>query len=137
MRYVLLAAAAVTLLFLIIGVSDPASRSPDPPADPWFQEQVVNNPLPVIVDFYADWCGPCKIVSSQLARIEQEFDNRLAVVKVDVVERPELAEHYNVAGLPMILLMERGQVKAVQMGAGEYDDLRKLVERHFELSTGG
>jgi thioredoxin 1 len=107
----------------------------DPPDDAWFQEAVVNSPLPVLVDFTATWCGPCKRLEPLLVRLEEEYSGRLEVVKVDADENPHLVKHYNVPGYPTLMVVVQGQVVDSSIGLVDYERLQKLVTPH--LAAGG
>ncbi|SFI64649.1 thioredoxin family protein [Planctomicrobium piriforme] len=115
------------------GVSTMSSSSA--PEDEWFKKEVVNSKLPVIVDFTATWCGPCKAMKKDLDKLEQEFVGKFKVVPVDIDERPEISDHYNVDGVPTLLILKRGKVVAkrdgVDGGSDTYEGLKQFVTRHL------
>jgi thioredoxin 1 len=97
-----------------------------------FEKAVLNSPLPVLVDFWAPWCGPCKLVAPSLDRIAQEYAGRLVVAKVNTDEDTQWAMRYQVSGIPTLLFISNGQVVEQQVGALSYANLRQLVERFLE-----
>ena len=82
-----------------------------------FDAEVLQSTEPVIVDFYADWCGPCKMIAPALEEIASELAGRGKVVKVNVDEQPGLAQRYNVQSLPTLLYFQHGEVVNQTIGA--------------------
>ena len=82
----------------------------------------------VLVDFWAQWCGPCKQISPMVDILAEEFTERLVVVKVDIDQHPELAARYNVMSIPTLLFLDGGHEKGRLVGARSMNELRKLVE---------
>ncbi len=85
------------------------------------------SPLPVFVDFWAEWCGPCKSLAPAVQQLAKEFAGRLTVVKVNVDQQPETAARFQVQGIPALLLFERGELKWRTAGALPYAQLRHEV----------
>lgn len=82
-----------------------------------FDAEVLKSAVPVIVDFYADWCGPCKMISPALEEIASELTGRVKVAKVNVDEESALAQRYNVQSLPTLLYFQNGELVNQQIGA--------------------
>ena len=82
-----------------------------------FRHDVLESDLPVLVDFWADWCQPCKAMVPVLEAIAAKYQGRVRVVKVDVDANPELGMRYGVRGLPTLMLFENGKVKGMRSGA--------------------
>ena len=82
-----------------------------------FQADVLDNPKPVMVDFWAEWCGPCRMVSPILDEIATEYKDKIDIVKVNVDEEPELAMKYGVTGIPMMAVFQGGVVAKQMVGA--------------------
>lgn len=92
-----------------------------------FQADVLDSPLPVLVDFYADWCHPCKAMVPVLEAISAKFEGRVTVVKVDLDANPEIGIKFGVRGLPTLMLFENGKVKAMRAGAAPAADVEALL----------
>jgi thioredoxin 2 len=82
-----------------------------------FEQVVVNSTLPVLLDLWAAWCGPCRIVEPGVRQAAQTYAGALKAVKVNVDEAPGLARRYDVQSIPMILMLRRGEVQRTQVGA--------------------
>ncbi|GED41679.1 thioredoxin [Cobetia marina] len=82
-----------------------------------FESVVLESEQPVLVDFWASWCGPCKTVAPTLESLAEEYEGRLKIVKVDVDEASELASRFGVRGVPTLMLFLSGNVEASKVGA--------------------
>jgi thioredoxin 1 len=85
--------------------------------DAEFQAKVLQSPLPVVVDFWATWCSPCRAIAPTLDRMAVELDGRLIVAKVDVDENPAFAQQFGVQGIPTLLMIHRGKEVGRVVGA--------------------
>ena len=94
-----------------------------------FAQRVLNAEHPVVVDFYADWCGPCKMLSPVLDQLEDEFDD-FEFVKVNIEENPELAEEFEVFSIPNVCIFKDGQVADRSVGFASPDDMRDFIRRN-------
>ncbi len=91
-------------------------------------EQLVNESAnPVFVDFYADWCAPCRSIAPSIQRLAGEFGGKLTVVKIDVDKQPAAAARYQVQGVPALLLFRNGTVAWRSSGAMPYESIRSEV----------
>ena len=93
-----------------------------------FEQEVLNSDVPVIVDFWAEWCVPCKMIHPILEEIAQAYEDKLKVVQVNVDEDGDIASDYNIISIPTLLLFKHGIVANQQVGAGS----RKAIEDLFE-----
>jgi thioredoxin len=85
--------------------------------DATFEAEVLNSPTPVLVDFWAAWCGPCRAIAPAVDEIASEYQGKLKVVKLDVDQYGEVSGRYNVLGIPTLLLFKGGQVVEKMVGA--------------------
>ena len=82
-----------------------------------FQADVLSNPKPVLVDFWAEWCGPCRMVSPILDEISVEYADKISIVKVNVDNEPALAEKYGITGIPALQVFKAGELVKSMVGA--------------------
>ena len=92
-----------------------------------FDEKVLNATKPVLVDFFATWCGPCKMMSPVIDELADELAGQVDVFKIDVDDNPEVAQRYGVMSIPTIIVFENGQVKNQTMGAQPKGALMELL----------
>ncbi len=92
-----------------------------------FEQEVLNSPVPVLVDFWAPWCGPCKMMGPVLEEIAAELDGKAKVCKVNVDDNPELAEKYGIMSIPNFIAFKGGQVAGQQVGAVPKDAILKML----------
>jgi thioredoxin 1 len=108
--------------------------------DTEFEKSVLQSELPVIVDFWAPWCGPCKMVAPVLDKLAKENSGKLLIAKVNTDENPEWASRYGVQGIPTMLLVWNGKIIHRQVGALPEKILRDVVAQFMEVvkePTGG
>jgi thioredoxin 2 len=94
-------------------------------------------PVPVLLDLWATWCGPCRMVSPALERLAQAYAGRIKLVKVDVDRAPGLSRRFDVRSVPTLLVLDRGRVVARQSGAAPEQALRRWLEEALSATTGG
>ncbi|MBI2005957.1 MAG: thioredoxin [Nitrosopumilaceae archaeon] len=97
-----------------------------------WETTVMNSSHPVFVDFWAEWCGPCRMVSPVVEELANEFEGKVNFVKVNVDEANELASKYNVFSIPTLAIFNKGQIIAQQVGAASKDSYKKMIERALE-----
>lgn len=94
-----------------------------------FQAQVLDAPLPVLVDFWAEWCGPCRTIAPVLESLASEWQGRILVAKVNVDHCPDLASRYGVSGIPTLILFEGGEPLERLQGAMPKETIRAKLEQ--------
>ncbi len=101
--------------------------------DAAFEQTVLKSPVPVIVDFWAPWCGPCKMVAPILEKLAKELAGKVVIAKVNTDENPEWASKYGVQGIPTMLFVAGGKVVHRQVGALPERMLRDVVSQFMEV----
>jgi thioredoxin 1 len=103
-------------------------------SDEAFEKVVLQSDLPVVVDFWAPWCGPCKMIAPILDKIAEEYAGRLIVAKVNTDEYSKWASEYNVQGIPNMLFFADGKVVHQQMGALPEPMLRNVIDQFLNVA---
>lgn len=98
--------------------------------DNWDSE-VVNSDLPVLVDFWAEWCGPCRAIAPVIDELASEYDGKLKVAKVDVDKNPQLAGTFGIRSIPTLLIFKGGNVVEQMVGASSKADLVEKLTPHL------
>ena len=93
-----------------------------------FEQEVLDSANPVFVDFWAEWCGPCRAVSPAVEELSKDYDGRVDFVKVNVDQNNELAQKYNVFSIPTLAIFSNGQVIAQKSGASPKESIRTYID---------
>ena len=94
-----------------------------------FAHEVNQAETPVLVDFWAEWCGPCKMIAPTLNELADEYKGRVKIGKVDVTENPALAASYQINGIPALLMFKKGEVIEQIAGARSKKDFKAMIDR--------
>jgi thioredoxin 1 len=96
--------------------------------DASFSDDVLNSDKPVLVDFWADWCGPCKMIAPALEEISEELADKVTIAKVDIMENTDTASQYGVQSIPLMVLFKDGKPVAQKLGAAPKSQLKGWLE---------
>ena len=100
-----------------------------------FKSEVLESSQPVLVDFWAEWCGPCKMIGPTIEELAVEFDGKAKVAKVNVDEQPKLAQQYGVRSIPTLLFFRDGKVAEQLVGAAQKDTLAEKLNNLIAVAS--
>lgn len=100
--------------------------------DAEFEEEVVNSSIPVLVDFWAEWCGPCKQIAPALEELAKEMDGKIKIVKINVDENTKVPTEYRIQAIPTLMLFKNGEMVDRQMGALPKSKIESWVKSSIE-----
>ena len=100
-------------------------------SDDSFDEEVLQSDLPVLVDFWADWCGPCKMIAPILDEISDEYDGRLKVTKLNIDDNPNTPPKFGIRGIPTLMMYKGGEVEATKVGAVSKSQLTAFIDSNI------
>lgn len=92
-----------------------------------FESEVINSKLPVLIDFWAEWCGPCRMLSPILDQLSEEMDGKVKIVKMNIDENPETPSKFSVRGIPTMLLFKEGKQIATKVGVQPKNALQEWI----------
>ncbi|NOZ38196.1 MAG: thioredoxin TrxA [Gammaproteobacteria bacterium] len=96
-----------------------------------FESEVLNSENPVLVDFWAEWCGPCKMIAPILEQVASEYTGKLTIAKLDLDENQAVAMKYNVRSIPTLMLFKNGTVEAQHVGMLSKEQLKSLLDENL------
>ena len=99
--------------------------------DEKFEEQVLKNEKPVLVDFWAEWCGPCKMVGPILEEISDEMSDQVIIAKLDIDKEVNTGTKYSIRGIPTMLLFSNGEIKSTKVGATPKSDIVSWIKENI------
>ena len=92
-----------------------------------FEEEVLKSEIPVLVDFYADWCGPCQMMAPVIEQLAGEYEGRVKIGKLNVDENPDIAVQYKVMSIPTMIIFRNGEVFSKEVGASSKKEVEKAI----------
>jgi thioredoxin 1 len=98
-------------------------------SDASFQNDVLNSKKPVVVDFWAEWCGPCRMIAPALEELSGELGEKITVAKINIDENPGVPQKYGVRGVPTLMIFSQGQVAATKVGALPKSKIKEWIEQ--------
>ena len=99
--------------------------------DETFETEVLQSTLPVLVDYWAEWCGPCKAIAPVLEEVAKEYDGRLRVAKLDIDSNAATPPKYGIRGIPTLMLFKNGNIEATKVGALSKSQLTAFIDSHI------
>ena len=100
-------------------------------SDSTFDTEVLQAPTPVLVDYWAEWCGPCKMIAPILDEVSKDYDGKLRVAKMNVDENRDVPAKYGIRGIPTLMLFKDGQLAATKVGALSKAQLTAFIDSHL------
>jgi thioredoxin 1 len=99
--------------------------------DDSFEQEVLQSSDPVLVDYWADWCGPCKMIAPVLDEIAEEYVGKIRVAKLNIDENPNTPPRYGIRGIPTLMLFKQGEVEATKVGAVSKSQLTAFIDSNL------
>ncbi len=96
-----------------------------------FKQEVIESSLPVLVDFWAPWCGPCKVITPHVEKLADDYAGKVKVCKLNVDEAPKVATKYTVMSIPTLMLFAKGEVQEKRVGAMGKADIEKFIQPYL------
>ena len=100
-------------------------------SDDTFENDVLKSERPVLIDYWAEWCGPCKMIAPVLSEIADEYADKIKVAKLNIDENPETPPKYGIRGIPTLMLFKNGNVEATKVGAVSKSQLTAFIDSNL------
>lgn len=100
-------------------------------SDDTFEQEVLKSDVPVLVDYWAEWCGPCKMIAPVLEEVADDYDGKLKVAKLNIDDNPDTPPAYGIRGIPTLMLFKNGEVEATKVGAVSKSQLTAFIDSNL------
>ena len=100
-------------------------------ADDTFEQEVIKSDIPVLVDYWAEWCGPCKMIAPVLEEIAGEYQGKVKIAKLNIDDNPGTPPSYGIRGIPTLMLFKNGEVEATKVGAVSKSQLTAFIDSNI------
>jgi len=100
-------------------------------SDASFEQEVINAGQPVLVDYWAEWCGPCKMIDPLLHELADDYDGRIKIAKVNIDENQQITSQFKIRGIPTLMVFNEGKVQGMKVGAVTKGVLKEFIEEHI------
>ncbi len=101
-------------------------------SDESFEQEVLNASEPVLIDYWAEWCGPCKMIAPIIDELAEEYGDKIKIAKFNIDENPETPPKYGIRGIPTLMLFKNGNVEATKVGAVSKSQLAAFIDSNLE-----
>lgn len=102
-------------------------------SDASFEEEVLNSDVPVLIDYWAEWCGPCKMIAPVIEELAAEYGDKIKIAKLNIDENPVTPPKYGIRGIPTLMLFKGGNVEATKVGAVSKSQLAEFIDSNVNI----